>query len=49
MKYQASFSLKDKSKKIKSVVSCNFAWRFNGKFGHNLVFSGTCQPMILVT
>ena len=28
MKYQALFSLKDKSKKIKSVICCNFAWLF---------------------
>ena len=30
MKHQASFSLKDKSKKHKSVIRCNFAWLFNG-------------------
>ena len=29
MKYQALFSLKDKSKINKSVVCCNFAWIFN--------------------
>ena len=28
MKHQALFSLKDKSKNNKSVVCCNFAWRF---------------------
>ena len=28
MKHQALFSSKDKSKKNKSVVCCNFAWRF---------------------
>ena len=27
MKHQALFSSRDKSKKIKSVVCCNFAWQ----------------------
>ena len=31
MKHQALFSLKDKSKNNKSVVCCNFAWRFKVK------------------
>ena len=30
MKHQALFYLKDKSKINKSVVCCNFAWRFKG-------------------
>ena len=35
-KHQALFSSKDKSKKNKSVVCCNFAWLFKGKY--------VCQP-----
>ena len=31
MKHQALFSSKDKSKKYKSVVCCNFAWHFKVK------------------
>ena len=30
MKHQALFSSKDKSKKNKSVICCNFAWPFKG-------------------
>ena len=30
MKHQALFTSKDKSKKYKSVVCCNFSWRFKG-------------------
>ena len=30
IKYQALFSSKDKSENNKSVVCCNFAWRFKG-------------------
>ena len=30
MKCQVLFSSKDKSRNNKSVICCNFAWRFNG-------------------
>ena len=31
MKHQVLFSSKDKSENNKSVVCCNFAWRFKGQ------------------
>ena len=40
MKHEALCSSKDKSKKDKSVVCCNFAWRLKGLRTITLIISG---------